>query len=170
MFERFTASARRTVVLAQEEARALHHNYVGTEHLLLALTINEGPAGQALKDLGVTHETAQAQVLELIREGVGSVAGHIPFLPAARLVLQNALRSALDYGVNYIDAGHVLHSLLIKDTSTVPVAEQTIVSCGATLDAVNHRLADLMTSRTRRKPGPRAPLRALRLTRRTITF
>ncbi|MFE4835820.1 Clp protease N-terminal domain-containing protein [Arthrobacter sp. NPDC056691] len=75
MFERFTADARRTVVLAQEEARMLHHDFVGTEHLLLALTLDHGAAGQALNGLGVTHDVARGHILEAMGEGISPVAG-----------------------------------------------------------------------------------------------
>lgn len=104
MFERFTAYARRTVVLAQEETRALHHNDIGTEHLPVALTLHRGAAGQALIDLGVTHDTARDHVVELIGEGIAPAARHTPFLAATRQDLQNALRSALDYGVNHTNS------------------------------------------------------------------
>lgn len=154
MFERFTDTARRTVVLAQEEARMLKHNYVGTEHLLLALTGDKGPAGQALTGLGVTRTAVRDQITTLIGEGIAPAPGHIPFTPQSRLVLQNAIRSALDYGVNYIDSGHILHSLLTGDTSAVPVAHLTIVNCGATLEAVSQSLTDLMTAPGAPEAGP----------------
>lgn len=146
MFERFTASARRTVVLAQEEARMLNHTYIGTEHLLLALTNDRGPAGKALTDLGITHDAAQAHVIEAVGEGTVPVHGHIPFLPAARSSLMKALRIALDSGVNVIDANHILLSLLAEDISQVPVAEHTVLSCGTTPAAITERVTDLMTA------------------------
>ncbi|QOD06070.1 Clp protease N-terminal domain-containing protein [Pseudarthrobacter sp. BIM B-2242] len=146
MFERFTASARRTVVLAQEEARSLHHTYIGTEHLLLALTLDRGPAGKALTGLGITHDAARTHVIEAVGEGTIPVSGHIPFLPAARSALMKALRIALDSGVNFIDSNHILLSLLAEDTSQVPVTEHTILSCGTTPAAVTERVIDLMTA------------------------
>ncbi|GAA4032967.1 hypothetical protein GCM10023063_15410 [Arthrobacter methylotrophus] len=154
MFERFTDSARRTVVLAQEEARMLNHDFVGTEHLLLALTGDKGPAGQALTGHDVTRDAARGHIVELIGEGFAPVPGHIPFLPASRLVLQNALRSALGYGVNYINPGHILHALLAGDTSTVPVAHESITACGATLEAINQSLTELMTAPDAPEAGP----------------
>jgi ATP-dependent Clp protease ATP-binding subunit ClpC len=154
MFERFTDTARRTVVLAQEEARMLNHDYVGTEHLLLALTRDEGPAGKALTVHGVTRDAARGHIVELIGEGIAPSPGHIPFLPAARLVLQNALRSALGYGVNYINPGHILHGMLAGDTSSVPVTELTIVNCGATIEAIGQSLTERMTAPDAPDAGP----------------
>lgn len=154
MFERFTASARRTVVLAQEEARSLNHTFIGTEHLLLALTLDRGPAGTALTGLGVTHDAAQAHVLEVLGEGVAPAAGHIPFLPAARAVLMNALRSALGAGVNYVDSTHILLALLAEDTSQVPVSGHVLRSCGAAPEAVAELLTDLMTAPEAPTAGP----------------
>jgi ATP-dependent Clp protease ATP-binding subunit ClpC len=97
MFERFNASARRTVVLAQEEARMLHHNYVGTEHLLLALTRDPGHAGQALTAVAVTRTDARDHVIEIIGAGLTKTNGHIPFTPRVKVVLENAIRIALGY-------------------------------------------------------------------------
>jgi ATP-dependent Clp protease ATP-binding subunit ClpC len=154
MFERFTDTARRTVVLAQEEARMLNHNYVGTEHLLLALTGDEGAAGQALTAHGVTRTAARDQVAALIGKGITSSPGHIPFTTASKLVLQGALRSALDYGVNYINPGHILHGLLAGDTSAVPVAHLVITGSDATLEAVAQSLTDLMTAPDAPEAGP----------------
>lgn len=156
MFERFTDTARRVVVLAQEEARMLNHNYVGTEHLLLALTEDRAHAGQALTAHGVTRDAVRGHIAELIGEGITSSPGHIPFTPASRQVLLNALRSALGYSVNYIDSGHILHSLLTGDTSLVPVAHQAITGCGATVEAVNESLTDLMTDPNAPEPEPQA--------------
>jgi ATP-dependent Clp protease ATP-binding subunit ClpC len=154
MFERFTDTARRVVVLAQEEARMLHHNYVGTEHLLLALTGDSGSAGQALTKNGVNRTAVRGQITELIGEGITTSPGHIPFTTQSKLVLQGALRSALDYGVNYIDSGHILHSLLTGDTSAAPVAHVAITGSGASPDAISESLTELMTAPDAPEAGP----------------
>ena len=114
MFERFTDRARRVVVLAQEEARMLSHNYVGTEHILLAL-IREGGgvAAQALESLGITEETARQQVEEIVGPGQpGPQRGHLPFTPRAKKVLQLSLREAIALGHGYIGTEHILLGLV----------------------------------------------------------
>src|SRR5262249_55410960 len=103
LFERFTDRARRVVVLAQEEARLLHHNYIGTEHILLGLIHEgEGVAAKALESLGISLEAVRSQVEEIIGQGGSSPAGHIPFTPRAKKVLELSLREALQLGHNYI--------------------------------------------------------------------
>ncbi len=113
MFERFTDRARRVVVLAQEEARGLKHNYIGTEHLLLGL-IHEGDgvAAKAMEMVGIKLEDARAAVVELIGEGEAQVEGHIPFTPRAKRVFELSLREALQLGHNYIGTEHLLLGLL----------------------------------------------------------
>lgn len=143
MFERFTDTARRTVVLAQEEARMLNHNYVGTEHLLLALTGDKGPAGQALTGHGVTRDKARNRLIRLIGEGVTPSHGHIPFTPAAKDVLQAALRLALQIDHNYIGSEHLLLALL---TDSASVASQVVKRCGAQRRATAWRLAELIAT------------------------
>lgn len=149
MFERFDESARRTVVLAQEEARMLHHNYVGTEHLLLALTRDPGHAGQALTAVAVTRTDARDHVIEIIGAGLTKTNGHIPFTP--RVVLENAVRIALNYADSNVRSGHLLHSLLIDDES---VAALTIAHRGATLEAISEHLTELMTAPQRPSADP----------------
>src|SRR5829696_3245407 len=113
MFERFTDRARRVVVLAQEEARLLDHNYIGTEHILLGL-VHEGGgvAAQALTQLGVSLEAVRDQVKEIIGRGAEAPTGHIPFTPRAKKVLELSLREALELGHNYIGTEHILLGLL----------------------------------------------------------
>lgn len=113
MFERFTDRARRVVVLAQEEARGLKHNYIGTEHLLLGL-IHEGDgvAAKAIEMVGINLEEARTAVVELIGEGEKTVEGHIPFTPRAKRVFELSLREALQLGHNYIGTEHLLLGLL----------------------------------------------------------
>jgi ATP-dependent Clp protease ATP-binding subunit ClpC len=115
VFERFTDRARRVIVLAQEEARTLNHNYIGVEHLLLGLVHEgEGIAAQALTALGVTTEG----VREHIEEGERAPTGHIPFTPRAKKVMELALREALQLGHNYIGTEHLLLGLIRDDGAT----------------------------------------------------
>jgi ATP-dependent Clp protease ATP-binding subunit ClpC len=147
MFERFDKSARRAVVLAQEEARMLNHNYIGTEHLLLALIGDEGFAGQALTSLGVTHEDAREHIIETIGAGLTQIKGHIPFTPRVKAVLEAAIRIALEYADSNVRSGHLLQSLLKDEES---VAALAIKHSGTTLEAISDHLTDLMT-------GPETP-------------
>ena len=113
MFERFTDRARRVVVLAQEEARLLNHNYIGTEHILLGLIHEgEGVAAKALESLGISLEAVRNQVEEIIGQGGSSPSGHIPFTPRAKKVLELSLREALQLGHNYIGTEHILLGLI----------------------------------------------------------
>jgi ATP-dependent Clp protease ATP-binding subunit ClpC len=131
MFERFTDRARRVVVLAQEEARLLNHNYIGTEHLLLGLLREQqGMAAHALESFGMSLEVVRAEVLEII--GVGELAptGHIPFTPRAKKVLELSLREALQLGTDYIGTEHLLLGLIREGEG---VAAQILVKLGNTL-------------------------------------
>ena len=113
MFERFTDRARRVIVLAQEEARTLQHNYIGTEHLLLGLIREgEGVAAKALAAKGVTLEDTRKQVEEMIGKGNAAPNGHIPFTPHAKQVLELSLREALQLGHSYIGTEHILLGLI----------------------------------------------------------
>ena len=118
MFERFTDRARRVIVLAQEEARRLEHNYIGTEHLLLGL-IHEGDgvAAKAMEMTGIKLEDARLAVTELIGEGEKPVEGHIPFTPRAKRVFELSFREALQLGHNYIGTEHLLLGLLKEGDS-----------------------------------------------------
>src|SRR5207237_9699739 len=108
-FERFTDRARRVVVLAQEEALRLNHNYIGTEHVLLGLLREEeGVAARALVSLGVALEEARDKIEEVIGRGQDVPSGHVPFTPRAKKVLELALREALTLGHNYIGSEHIL--------------------------------------------------------------
>ncbi|EPI48216.1 Clp amino terminal domain protein, partial [Gardnerella vaginalis JCP8151A] len=112
MFERFTDRARRVIVLAQEEARALQHNYIGTEHILLGLIREgEGIAAKALSAKGVDLDGTRKQVKEMIGTGTVSPNGHIPFTPHAKQVLELSLREALQLGHSYIGTEHILLGL-----------------------------------------------------------
>ena len=113
MFERFTERARQVVVLAQEEARTLRHNYIGSEHLLLGLVREEqGIAARVLESLGVSGEEALAGVVRIVGQGEGISTGQIPFTPRAKKILELSNREALSLGVNYIATEHVLLGLV----------------------------------------------------------
>src|SRR5437870_6625797 len=115
MFERFTDRARRVVVLAQEEARMLNHNYIGTEHILLGLIHEgEGVAAKALESLSISLDGVREQVQEIIGQGQQAPSGHIPFTPRAKKVLELSLREALQLGHNYIGTEHILLGLIRK--------------------------------------------------------
>lgn len=134
MFERFTDRARRVVVLAQEEARLLNHNFIGTEHVLLGmLHEGEGIAAQVLESAGISLEAARRKVEATSRLGQSSRPGHIPFTPRAKKVLEYALREALELGDNSIGTEHLLLCLLREGQG---VAIQVLVNLGADLDWV----------------------------------
>jgi ATP-dependent Clp protease ATP-binding subunit ClpA len=152
VFERFTERARHSVVLAQDEARALKHNYIGTEHLLLGLLREEdGIAARALTALDVTLEDTRKQVARVVGEGDDVTPGQIPFTPRSKKVLELALREALALGHNYIGTEHVLLGLMRENEG---VAAHILRDFGADADAVRDRvvgmLADLPPQR-----GPR---------------
>ena len=131
MFERFTDRARRVVVLAQDEARGLKHNYIGTEHLLLGLiSEGEGVAAKALETMEIKGEAVRASVIEIIGEGEKPVEGHIPFTPRAKRVFELSLREALQLGHNYIGTEHLLLGLLKEGEG---VAAQVLTKQGADL-------------------------------------
>jgi hypothetical protein len=128
MFERFTDRARRVVVLAQEEARLLNHNYIGTEHLLLGLVHEgEGVAARALESLGISLEAVRSKVEEIIGQGQSAPIGQIPFTPRAKKVLELSLREALQLGHNYIGTEHILLGLVREGEG---VAAQVLVKLG----------------------------------------
>jgi len=112
MFERFSGQARHVVVSAQEEARELDHNYIGTEHLLLGLLTSDSLASASLNALGYTHDNVRDEVEEMIGRGKATPGGHIPFTPRAKKVLELSLREALQLKHNYIGTEHILLGLL----------------------------------------------------------
>ena len=143
MFERFTDRARRVVVLAQEEARLLSHNYIGTEHILLGLIHEgEGVAAKALESLGISLEAVRSQVEEIIGQGGSSPSGHIPFTPRAKKVLELSLREALQLGHNYIGTEHILLGLIREGEG---VAAQVLVKLGADLSRVRQQVIQLLS-------------------------
>src|SRR6186713_459200 len=143
MFERFTDRARRVVVLAQEEARMLNHNYIGTEHILLGLIHEgEGVAAKALQSLGISLEGVRQQVEEIIGQGQQAPSGHIPFTPRAKKVLELSLREALQLGHSYIGTEHILLGLIREGEG---VAAQVLQKLGADLNRVRQQVIQLLS-------------------------
>lgn len=155
MFERFTDRARRAVVLAQEEARLLDHNYIGTEHILLGLIHEgEGVAAKALESAGVDLRRAREQVEKIIGRGKKPPSGHIPFTPRAKKVLELSLREALELGDNYIGSEHILLGLLREGEG---VAVHIIVRLGGDLNQVRQQVIQMRRNEgTEGAPAPRA--------------
>jgi ATP-dependent Clp protease ATP-binding subunit ClpC len=145
MFEKFTDRARRVIVLAQEEARLLSHDYIGTEHLLLGL-IHEGKgvAARALESLGISLEDVRRQVEEIVPRGQHELSGHIPFTPRAKKVLELSLRESQQLGHDYIGTEHILLGLIREGEG---VAAQVLVSLGADLDRVRQQVLQLLGGR-----------------------
>jgi hypothetical protein len=142
MFERFTDRARRVVVLAQEEARLLNHNYIGTEHILLGLIHEEeGIAARALTGLGISLETIRVEVEQIIGRGATAPSGHIPFTPRSKKVLELSLREALQLGHNYIGTEHILLGLIREGEG---VAAQLLVKLGGSRDRVRQEVIHLL--------------------------
>ena len=141
-FRRFTDPAKRAVVLAQEEARMLHHNYIGTEHLLLGvLHEGESVAALVLKSLGISLEEARNRVKEIADRGQDAPARHVPFTPAARKVFEGSLQEALRLGHNHVGAEHLLLALLREGDG---VAEQVLADLGAGYAQVRERVLGLL--------------------------
>ena len=151
MFERFTDRARRVVVLAQEEARMLNHNYIGTEHILLGLVREgEGVAAKSLESLGISLEAVRQQVEEIIGQGQQAPSGHIPFTPRAKKVLELSLREALQLGHNYIGTEHILLGLIREGEG---VAAQVLVKLGADLNRVRQQVIQLLSGYQGKEPA-----------------
>ena len=145
MFERFTERARRVVVLAQEEARMLNHNYIGTEHILLGLIREgQGVAGRALESLGISLDAVRQQVEQIIGRGQQAPSGHIPFTPRAKKVLELSLREAQQLGHNYIGTEHILLGLIREGSG---VAAQVLVRLGADLNRARQQVVQLLHGR-----------------------
>jgi ATP-dependent Clp protease ATP-binding subunit ClpC len=149
MFERFTDRARRVVVDAQEEARTLNHNHIGTEHILLGLVHEgNGVAVKALESLGISLEAVRQQVEEIIGHGQHTPSGHIPFTPRAKKVLELSLRESRQLGHNYIGTEHILLGLISEEDG---VAAQVLSSLGAEHDRVQRQATRLLDAYQRRK-------------------
>ena len=152
MFERFTDRARRVVVLAQEEARMLNHNYIGTEHILLGLIHEgEGVAAKALESLGISLEAVRQQVEEIIGQGQQAPSGHIPFTKRAKKALELSLRESVQLGHNYIGTEHILLGLLREGDG---VAVQVLVKLGADLNRVRQQVIQLLHGSGKRASPP----------------
>ncbi|MDO5729643.1 MAG: ATP-dependent Clp protease ATP-binding subunit [Actinomycetaceae bacterium] len=153
MFERFTDRARRVVVLAQNEAKSLKHNYLGTEHLLLGLIQEgEGVAAKALEMMGIERDAVRAAVIEMIGEGQQSNTGHTPFTPRAKKVLELSLREALQLGHNYIGTEHILLGLIREGEG---LAAKVLIELGADLGQVRQTVIQLLQGYQRTSGGGR---------------
>src|SRR5437868_3297436 len=157
LFERFTERARQVVVLAQDEARALKHNYIGTEHILLGLLREEeGLAARVLESLHITVEEVRAQVARIVGQGDEVTTGQIPFTPRAQKVLELALREALSLGHNYIGTEHILLGLIRKNES---VAARILLDYDADGE-VRDEVIRMLRGPGRSQSGERFPPRA----------
>ena len=160
MFERFTDRARRVVVLAQEEARMLHHDHIGTEHILLGLIgEGEGVAAKALESLGISQEAVRQQVEEIIGQDRQAPSGHIPLTPRTKKVLELSLREALQLGHNYIGTEHILLGLIGEGEG---VAVQVLVKLGADPSRIRQQVIQLLQGSQGKEPaaaGARASMR-----------
>jgi ATP-dependent Clp protease ATP-binding subunit ClpA len=160
VFERFTDRANRVVVLAQEEARRLDHNYLGTEHILLGLVREgEGVAARALESLGISLEAVRQQVEQIIGQGQQAPSEHIPFTPRAKKVLDLASREALQLGHNYIGTEHILLGLIREGEG---VAAQVLVKLGADLNRVRQQVIQLLHGYLGKGPASDRPRRGKR--------
>jgi ATP-dependent Clp protease ATP-binding subunit ClpC len=151
MFERFTDRARRVVVFAQDEARGLNHNWIGTEHLLLAvIREGHGVGAKALESMQISLDAARQQVESIIGRGQNPVGdGHIPFTPRAKKVLELSLREALELGHDYIGTEHILLGLIREGDG---VAAQVLVKMGADLNRVRQQVIQVLHGHQGRQP------------------
>jgi ATP-dependent Clp protease ATP-binding subunit ClpC len=149
MFERFTERARRVIVLAQEEARLLDHDHIGTEHLLLGVVADDGDAAGALADLGLDLETARREVEEVVGRGAATPSGHIPFSPRAKKALESSLREARDDGHDHIGPEHILLGIVRDYDGT---AAEVLAKHATSPEAVRA----LVRSRAEAGPAPTA--------------
>ena len=152
MFERFTERARRVVVLAQEEARMLNHDYVGTEHILLGLLHEgEGVAARALESLGISLDAMREAVEGIIGRGQQAPSRHIPFTPRAKKALELSLREALQLGHDYIGTEHILLGLIREGDG---VAAQVLTNAGVDLNQARQRVIGLLHGRREEDVAP----------------
>jgi ATP-dependent Clp protease ATP-binding subunit ClpC len=156
LFERFTERARQVVVLAQDEARALKHNYIGTEHILLGLLREEeGLAARVLESLDITVEEVRAQVARIVGQGDEVTTGQIPFTPRAKKVLELALREALSLGHNYIGTEHILLGLVRENEG---VAARILLDFDADAEKIRNEIIRMLSGPGRRQgPGTSGP-------------
>jgi ATP-dependent Clp protease ATP-binding subunit ClpC len=159
VFERFTERARQAVVLAQDEARALKHNYIGTEHLLLGLLREqEGLAARVLASLGVTTEEVRAQVARIVGEGDDAESGQIPFTPRGKKVLELSLREAISMGHEHIGTEHILLGLMRENEG---VAARILLDLDADAEKIRTRVMEMLSGgeyRVEQRVSPPRPL------------
>ena len=157
MFERFTSRARHAVVTAQEEARHLNHDFIGTEHILLGLlTESDSLAGRVLGQLGIGIDATRDDVVAIVGRGEGAPSGHIPFTPRAKKVLELSLREALQLGHNYIGTEHILLGVVREGEG---VAAQVLMGRGASLERVRALVVAEVKTAAGGKPAPSGPRR-----------
>jgi ATP-dependent Clp protease ATP-binding subunit ClpA len=155
VFERFTERARQVVVLAQDEARALKHNYIGTEHLLLGLLREEeGVAALVLESFDVTLEEVRAQVARIVGQGDEATSGQIPFTPRAKKVLELSLREAISLGHNYIGTEHILLGVVRENEG---VAARILLDFDADAETIRNEIIRILSGRGRRQPRASQP-------------
>ncbi|MBF6332519.1 hypothetical protein IU452_28875 [Nocardia transvalensis] len=166
MFERFTDRARRVIVLAQEDARQLGHNYIGTEHILLGLANEgEGVAAQVLRSFGVDLDELRDGVVEIIGHGKSEPTGHIPFTPRAKKVLDLSLREALQLGHRYIGTEHILLGVVRESDG---VGAQVLERRGIELNDLRNRIIEQLTT-VPPAPEPAVPTAQSRMVIRSLT-
>ena len=163
MFERFSEPARQVIVLAQDEARSLRRNYIGTEHLLLGLLRREAVAAHALASLGVAHEQVHSRVARIIGSGEEPAAGQIPFTPRSKKVLELSLREAVELGHNHIGTEHLLLAIMREGDG---VAARILVELGADNEKVRRAVGEILGRSVPAgrklagpRPVPRPPIR-----------
>ena len=156
MFERFTERARQAVVLAQEEARGLRHNYIGTEHILLGLVReDQGVAAQVLLSLEITIDPLREQVVRIVGSGEEEISGQIPFTPRAKKVLELGLREALSLGHNYIGTEHILLGLVRENEG---VAARILLDFDADSEKIRNAVIRMLPGPDDQRAGGRAQL------------
>ena len=155
VFERFTGRARQVAVFAQEEARALRHDYIGTEHLLLGLLREEeGLAARVLESLDITVERVRGQVVRIVGSGEAVTSGQIPFTPRAKKVLEMALREALSLGHNYIGTEHILLAIARENEG---VASRILLDFDADAERIRHEVIRMVSGPAGRRAGRGGP-------------
>jgi hypothetical protein len=152
-FHRFTDRARQVVTNAQHEARGFKHNYIGTEHLLLALLVSDGVASEALRSLGVTVDAVRGKIRSIVGEGDEAPRGHIPFTPRSKKVLELSLRESIRLGHNYIGTEHILLGILREGEG---LAMQILTDLKVSIDAIEPKITALLTGRTGSSSEPPA--------------
>ena len=158
MFERFTQPARQVIVLAQEEARMIKHNYIGTEHILLGLLREEeGLAARALESLGITAERVRAHVVGIVGSGEEATPSQIPFTPRAKKVLELALREALRLGHDHVDTEHILLGVVRENQG---VAARVLLDFDADAEKIRHQVIRMAASERGRRDAATGDLPA----------